>query len=298
MPRAGLATKTYGLIDAARDTLELIQPASVRAVCYKLFVNGHIPDMSKNSTNKVSRALVTAREKDWVPWEWIVDEGRSIERMPSWDDPLAFVETVRNAYRKDFWTAQSKNVVVVSEKGTIRGSIQPALDEYGVSFVALHGFSSATTFRDLARMSAEVDRETHWLYIGDWDPSGRYMSEVDIFERLRRYGGRGYITRVAVSYQDTIDLPDDLTFRAQTKTADSRYEWFMREVGNPCIELDAIDPRELRTRLTDAIVERIDQELWDRAVIAQEAETKSIREFVSDWKNLFSGGPRNRSEAA
>ena len=61
MPR-GKAQKSLDLIAACRDILAEIQPASVRAVCYRLFVAGHIDSMSKNNTNRVSTQLVYARE--------------------------------------------------------------------------------------------------------------------------------------------------------------------------------------------------------------------------------------------
>lgn len=68
MPR-GKATKTIALVRAAIEELQRIQPASVRAVCYRLFTRGVIPDMNRNSTQRVGRALVWAREQGYVPWE-------------------------------------------------------------------------------------------------------------------------------------------------------------------------------------------------------------------------------------
>lgn len=298
MPRAGLATKTHDLISAAELILWDIQPATVRAVCYKLFVGGHIPNMEKASTNRVSRALVTARENGWIPWDWIVDEGRQITRTPRWDDPAQFVETVRNAYRKDWWSSQPNMVIVVSEKATIRGAIQPALDEYGVPFIPIKGFSSATTLNELAKQSAEDDREWHWIYIGDFDPSGMCISEVDMLARLKKYGARGVIERIAITSTDRATMPHELTFSAHTKKSDSRYPWFVENYGSVCVELDALDPRELRTRVDRAIFECIDHDLWDRAKVTEVAELASIREFVTDWKNLFSGEPQNTPEAA
>src|SRR5512144_439278 len=45
------------LIQACYDILEEIQPATVRAVCYRLFVAKIIPDMTTRSTRKVSEQL-------------------------------------------------------------------------------------------------------------------------------------------------------------------------------------------------------------------------------------------------
>src|ERR1043166_3044043 len=83
MPR-GIAQKTRTLIDAAAEILREIQPATVRAVCYRLFPLGLIDSMAKTNTNKVSNALVYAREEGFVPWEWIVDETREPERVSAW----------------------------------------------------------------------------------------------------------------------------------------------------------------------------------------------------------------------
>ncbi|MDQ3695454.1 MAG: hypothetical protein M3464_17795, partial [Chloroflexota bacterium] len=65
MPR-GLATKTIALIEASASILEEIQPATVRAVCYRLFTQNLIANMSKGETDKVSRALTLARERGWI----------------------------------------------------------------------------------------------------------------------------------------------------------------------------------------------------------------------------------------
>jgi len=87
----GKSEHTLRLIDAAYDILEEIQPATVRAVCYRLFTQGLIESMKKTETNRVSRQLTEARESIEIPWEWIVDETREAECIPSWDDPARFV---------------------------------------------------------------------------------------------------------------------------------------------------------------------------------------------------------------
>ena len=74
----GKSQKTLELIDAAWDILDEIQPASVRAVCYRWFTLGIISSMNKNSTNKVSSHLTGARERGIIPWTWIVDETWSV----------------------------------------------------------------------------------------------------------------------------------------------------------------------------------------------------------------------------
>jgi hypothetical protein len=90
----GQAQRSKDLVQAARDILRTIEPATVRAVCYKLFVAGLIDSMAKNETNKVSRLLTLARENGEVPWSSIVDETRSAERISAWDDPQDYARAI------------------------------------------------------------------------------------------------------------------------------------------------------------------------------------------------------------
>lgn len=59
----GKSARSLELVAAAREILAEIQPATVRAVCYRLFTMGLIASMSKNNTNRVSRQLTDARER-------------------------------------------------------------------------------------------------------------------------------------------------------------------------------------------------------------------------------------------
>jgi hypothetical protein len=164
------------------DFAEGAQPITGRGIGYKLFTAEQIPSMSTNDMQMVYRLLKQAREEDIIPWEWIVDETRSLEKVSTWDNPEAYAHCCP-LYRRDFWNQQPVRVEVWSEKGTVRGVLQPVLDEYAVGFRVMHGFGSATVVHDAA-----VDndgRELIVLYVGDFDPSGMFMSEEDLPNRRR-----------------------------------------------------------------------------------------------------------------
>jgi hypothetical protein len=154
--------------------------------------------MSKNETNKVSTQLTWAREMGRIPWPWIVDETRVPERISAWDDPAAYVETVRRSYRRDRWADQPAWVEVWSEKGTIRGTLAPILDTYGVTFRVMHGYGSATAIHQAALDSRSSRKRLTVLYVGDWDPSGLHMSALDLPERLEQYGGAVRLVRLVL----------------------------------------------------------------------------------------------------
>ena len=59
--------------------------------------------MSVNEMQKVYRLLRIAREQGAIPWEWIVDETRELERVPTWSDSAEYARVVAKSYRRDFW---------------------------------------------------------------------------------------------------------------------------------------------------------------------------------------------------
>jgi hypothetical protein len=295
MPR-GKATKTLALRAQAIEVLAHIRPATVRAVCYKLFVLGAIPDMSKNSTNRVSRILVAAREDGLVPWSWIVDETREVECLASWRDPDEYAAAVLRSYRRDRWQFQPRRVEVWFEKGTVRGTLAPVLDTLGAPFRVLHGYSSATTLYEVAVATRDLPQPLLALYCGDWDPSGLHMSEVDLPGRLAQYGARVELVRVALTADDVYRDPNpnpthpdraprgDLPgFPAGDKRRDPRYRWYVDRYGSLCWELDALDPNRLRERVAAAIGAVIDWDAWDACGRVEDAELGSLRQVLAAW---------------
>lgn len=285
----GKGRRSLDLVQAAYDILEEINPATVRAVCYRLFVAGLIQDMSKSSTNSVSRLLKVAREENEIPWEWIVDESREAETVSMWGSPEEIFAAAVRQYRRDYWQDQDTRVEVWSEKGTIRGTLDPVLKEYGVTFRVMHGYASATVINTIAEEASATDKDFIALYVGDWDPSGKHMSDVDLPQRLEKYGGwRVNVHRIALLRDDLPDLP---SFDPESKVKDPRYRWFKSNVGTLCYELDAMSPPDLRARVEIGIRDCIDLERWEDAIAVERVERESTEEFLKSWRASNSGRP-------
>lgn len=284
----GKSAASRELIDAAYSILAEIRPATVRAVCYRLFALGLIPNMGKNATSRVSRLLVDGREDDSIPWGWLVDETRSPEYIASWEKPDDLIRAAVSQYRKDYWADQPNRVEVWSEKGTVRGTIAPVLDEMGVTFRVQHGYGSATAVYNAAQDSMTSDKPLTVLYIGDWDPSGLHMSEVDLPKRIERYNGLITFRRIALSAADVGPGTAIPHFEAETKAKDSRYAWFRERYGTRCWELDALSPVSLRDRVRDAIIDLLDLPKWARAIEVEKVERDSMAEFLGTWNRSIS----------
>lgn len=283
MSGRGKSAKSLAIIDAAIRILNEIQPASVRAVCYRLFAEGHIPSMAKNHTNAVGTQLVWARENGRLPWDWIVDETREAERVASWENPETIIRAAIDQYRKDYWSDQPEWVELWSEKGTVRGTLAPVLRKYGVTFRVLHGYGSATSLHAVAQESARSDKRLTIFYAGDWDPSGLDMSENDIPRRMNRYEGDFTIERIALTADDVAPGTEIPSFAAESKAGDSRHRWFIENFGQRCWELDALSPALLRQRVENAILGCLDVDAWNHSVRVETAERESMSGFMDTW---------------
>jgi hypothetical protein len=121
----GMAERSIELIEAMHAKAKAAQPITGRGIGYKLFTANLIPSMDRKEMQRVYRLLKEARERGIVPWSWIVDETRELERVSTWSNPAAYARCVARSYRRDFWDQQPRRVMVVSEKGTVRGLLRP-----------------------------------------------------------------------------------------------------------------------------------------------------------------------------
>jgi hypothetical protein len=90
------------------------------------------------------------------------------------------------------------------------------------------------------------------------------------------------IIRLAIAQDDAANsgLPH---FDADQKKKDTRYPWFVRNYGQRCVELDALDPRILRSRIEQAVRAEIDFDAWSQCEAIERAEHHSLVEVMESW---------------
>jgi hypothetical protein len=120
------------------------------------------------------------------------------------------------------------------------------------------------------------------LYVGDYDPSGMFMSVHDLPDRPKKYDdGHVGLRRIALKQEQTQDL---LSFPASDKKGDKRYKWFVRNFGAQCWESDAMDPNDLRGCVKREIKQLIEPVTWKRCEVVNKAEQESLRHVLDRWK--------------
>lgn len=292
--RRGKAAGTLLLERAILEIVDERNPITVRGVCYALFTHGLIPDMSVNSTGKISRVMTEMRESDDLDWTLIVDGSRAVERANTWSDPNKIINAAIRGYRRDNWQDQPTRVEIWSEKSTVQGVLAPVLDELGVTFRVMKGFGSFTAVRQAAEDSQDIDdeQEAIALYVGDWDPSGLYMSEVDLPQRLERYDSMWTFERIALTRADLDRLPH---FDTATKSGDARLQWYLQNTtADPrkSWELDAMNPNDLRERVRAEIESYMDMAAWNHALKVEAAQKDSMLTFHAAWTKRIGGKAR------
>lgn len=294
--------KNLELVGRAVNTLTEEQPMTLRQLFYRLVSAGALRNAQKEY-KRLGHLMTRMREAGAIPRTWIVDHVRSTLKPSSWTGLADFAETVRDAYRKDFWASLGEHAEVFVEKDAVAGVIGPVTEEYDIRLHVCRGYSSVSFAGEIADLWARVERPIHAYYLGDFDPSG-FDLERDLWQKLERYSGKVcvrrfgdiwvsdsslaaipntwfYWTRLAVcaddfAEHDLIALP--------AKHSDNRSRAFIDEHGEDCAELDALAPSELRRRVEEAITAHIDPERWEQLQRVEQAEQKTLEQVMKRWR--------------
>jgi len=154
-------------------------PTSARFLFYELVQKGVI---SKEKTGArrpdqdMNDALTDLRESGQVPWEWIVDETRSLESFVGADTIKDWLLEVLPQARLDAWAGESP--LILTESRSLAGVLRDLVYEYGAQIAPTNGQCAGF----LHTVIVPVLRPYHQiLYLGDFDLCGN-----DIEQNTRR----------------------------------------------------------------------------------------------------------------
>lgn len=274
--------KTTAIINAALDILAEQNPMTIRQLFYRLVSKQRIPN-SPASYQLVIRDMTKCRDDGRCPFDWIADRSRPVYAASGFDDAVEYANTMRDGYRKNYWATQPEHVEVWVEKDAIIGSIEDLCGKLGVTIRVGRGYWSTTAAHGVARIFSSIKKPITVFYCGDHDPSGQNI-QSELYSRILGYAsGEFKMTRLAISREDitAFNLPP-----LPVKNSDSRSSEFVRLYGNECVELDALPPVELRSRIEEAIRLHIDDDLWAEAETVETAERGRIQDAVNQWSSM------------
>lgn len=277
-PRASAADMAERY-EALLAIVSSMRPMTVRQVFYQASVQ-ELVEKSESGYAKVQRALVDLRRAGRMPFSWISDNTRWQSKPDTWRSPEDAVRQTAQLYRKALWADADDYVEVWIEKDALASVIYGVTSAFDVPLMVSRGYASISFLHEAASDIAAGGKPAHIYHLGDYDPSGVDAGNK-IEQSLREFAPQAeiYFTRLAV-------LPEQIEGWSlpsrPTKKTDTRSKGFACR----SVELDAIDPRQLRLLVQDAIEQHLP---IDQYRVLLEAEA-SEREMIEQWAELCEGG--------
>jgi hypothetical protein len=256
------------LCDAIYAVISQLQPMTVRQVFYQLVKLGLIDKSEREYHKVVVRLLAKLRLDGELPWEWIADSTRWMRKPTTYDDIEDALRDTAASYRRALWRDQDVYVEAWLEKEALAGVLLGVTAEWDVPLMVTRGFASLSYLHSAAETIALVNKPTYLYYFGDYDPSG---VEIDrnIERRLREFSAPHdfliHFERVAVTPRQIVEYA--LPTRPTKTTSHGRGLHHGESV-----EVDAIDPDDLRQLVHDRIVQHIDSNRLRTHKAAEESE--------------------------
>jgi len=277
---SGITSKNRGLAAIAAGIAVDEQPLTLRGLFYRVVSVGALPSTDQKHYTRLGRLLTRLREARVIPFGWIVDNLRNTEKPSSWTGLNDFVDTVRDSYRKDFWSSLPEYVHVFCEKDAIAGTLSPVTREFDVPLSPIRGYVSLSYANEIAEQWSRIDKPIFAYYVGDFDPSG-FDLERDLKDKLGRYSESDFTwCRLGVNAEDFNEF--DLISLTPKKT-DRRCQSFIDKHGTQCTELDAIPANALRQRIREAIEAHIPNEEWERLLTVEQAERETFERVMDSF---------------
>jgi hypothetical protein len=266
---------TLWKVFALGQILHREQPIPVRGAMYR-----GIPLLFKDSSEAhyrcCMRLILTMRRQGLIPFSYIADNTRNRRKPSSWSGLADFAETVRQAYRKDFWERQPHYVEFFVEKDAMAGVLEPVTEKYDIHLLPIRGDCSETLVQRIGEEWSRIEKPIFPYYFGDHDPKG-FSIEESFRKRVEGYAGKTVNwTRLGVTYADFLN-PDILGFELK-KNPKTMALWkpYQDRYGDRCIEIDAISANEIRRRAEEAILSHIDQHEWQIMQLIEEEERQDL----------------------
>lgn len=255
------------MVLAALTEFEEYLPLTLRQIFYQLVSKGYI----KNSVSEyimLSKLVKYARIDNKISWDAIEDRVRDVHDVLKFDDAEEFIschlDNFLENYTKYLMQNQNAYIEIWLEKDALSSLFTKVASKYGIPVVVCRGFSSISFLHDfMERIVEHDDKEPVMLYFGDFDPSGNEMLPA-MQETLENELGVPDVKfkRIALTKEDIVkyNLPHSPN---ALKAADTRAKKHIAEHGYLAVELDALPPNVLTSKIKDAIENEIDMDLYE-----------------------------------
>lgn len=254
-------------------------PMTVRQVYYQLTTVKAV-EKTEAGYDRVQRTVTTMRRNGSIPYHWLADNSRTYFQDPTYRNLATALDQMHDFYRRDLWEAQNVHVELWLEKRSLVSILNPVCREFGVRLYPMGGFASISFAHEAALELREIEKPVHVYHLSDLDADGAYSS-IALERELRLHGASFQFHRLALTPQQISEFSLHDATREQKRTS-SRWPWWVDTYGAnmPACELDAIDPRQFRELVRNAIVQHIDPWHWERLQLIEQEEKRTLAEIA------------------
>ena len=260
---------------------------TLRQLYYQLVSRDIIPN-KQAEYSKLSTLLKEGRMGGIVDWSAIEDRLRKPDSPGSWENPKEIIKQAAKQFQMPRMKGQPTYLEVWVEKDALSGVLKKITEKFHIPIMVNRGYSSASAMYDAYKRfvneGAYQQRPIKILYLGDHDPSGLDMIR-DIEERIWEFQNG----------DDDGEWVDQMEFEVEpialtksqigmyepppnpAKVTDPRAGDYIHEHGNVSWEVDALRPEILNEILENAIVDEIDEEMYEEMVSKEDEAKKKIK---------------------
>jgi hypothetical protein len=244
-------------------------------VFYQGTVQGLVPK-TEQGYGIVKNDLTIMRRARMLPYDWLADNTRWQRRPNTFSGIEAALKDTAAFYRKSLWDDADSYVEIWLEKDALSGVVYPVTELNDVALMVARGYSSLSFLYSAAEYIGSLEVPAFIYHLGDFDPSGVNAGEK-IEETLREMAPAAeiYFQRLAVT-PEQIQQWNRPT--RPTKTTDSRAKRFGSDIS---VELDAIEPNQLREIVRDAIEQHLPPEQFAVLKAAEQSEREVIQNLIN-----------------
>jgi hypothetical protein len=263
-------------------------PVTLRQLHYRLV--SEATGGYRNTDNDYSYlSELTAAARREMRFPDLADTTRNIHRFQSYASPQEALDNLARTYNRDGQEGQEYRIYIGVEKRGIVAQLSSWFTEpFDIPVIPLAGYLTTPLRKKIMMECAADDRPPVLLYAGDLDPTG-----IDIYRHVKEEAGVEWYEAEQVALRvtqaeglevntlDKLDKKDSRTVNFLTNytrlfpdDAGALDEFATKHGDDFQVELDAIDPDDLRRLFEDALADWHDEEKVE-AVRAVEAEDRA-----------------------
>ncbi len=228
-----------------------------RLVMYKMMgksINGIT--IKKGTEKKISGVINVMKYRDIVENHWTIDTTRSIGDYNSYKDKADALKQLSWRFRLDRWKDQQHNILLMCEASGYLGVIKHIADRYRCPYVPAKGDMSVQLKMEIAD---RIDDNTIILYFGDYDTKGLQIPQT--IEGDIRALSENYNFQFIRLFLNEADI--------------EMYDLDRDEKGN--VQMEQLPEDIAIAEASEYIDSIIDQDLWDEALVQEDAIRDEFR---------------------